>query len=266
MTNLRVAPQAAIDGFRASPVSYYGTAAVGGAAGGPAGSTSMTFFCVVYPKKLAAGVSQVLFNRGNIGGNGWNIYQSGSAVLAIVYRTAGTFASVSTGGLVNGNWDGLSGLFQPHILLASYQQVGGNSTLDMWINDRQPAQSVIAGLGFNPYAGPTTIGVVSNANLYNATDIAVGDCGFLDGYNPTTFVSTTFGNGAPGLIKSWQEDFRQGRYLTWPRAAVANSDWHWAAKDVVVGPTVRPTWTDRYSATAMLRFGSPQGASFPALL
>lgn len=251
--NNRVCLVPALDGFRATPHSYYGTAAVGGAAGGPAGSASMTFFCIVYPYKTLDSTFRMFFSRSNATNAGWSLATTGGNIQAFVYNsTPAILQATSTGGWFEGEK-------VPYLFLASYQ----NGTLTFWANGLLRATTVL-GAGFTAYAGPTTLGARSSTTGSNALGEMLSDCGFLDTYDPTTFVSALYGNGVAGLSAMWLADLREGRYLTWPRAGVANQDWYWAARDVVTGTSAKFSWVDRFTAQAMTRFNFPQGASFPA--
>ena len=220
----------------------------------------MMFFCVVYPYVPADAGFRMLFSRSNAANGGWSIATNAGNVQAFVFNGAG--AAVT--GAILGGWAGYEGERTPYILVVSCQQVAGVTTVTLYLNGRAGVTVGAAGAGFTSYAGPTTFGVQSSANAFHAKSEMLSDCGMLDTYDPTTFVSTMFGNGVAGLNAMWLADLREGRYLTWPRAAVANSDWYWAARDVVVGIGSKATWTDRYTAQAMTKFGFPQGASFPA--
>lgn len=254
MPNLRVCLVPAVNAFRDLPSSYYGTAAFGGAASGPAGNATMTFFCLYWPRDEGPTTRQ-LFGRGNFVNAGWGILVNSAGNLSVlVYNSTPAAVQVTATGLA-----AVEGTRSPYLVIASYQ----DGVLTFWVNGTQIGTATL-GTGFTSFAGPTMIGARSSGAIGTANKEMLSDSGMLYTFDPTTFVNAVYGNGIAGLTAMWLDDLRNGRYLTWPRAAVLNSDWYWAARDTVTGLSVSLSWMDRHSATPMLRFGTPQGASFAA--
>lgn len=256
MAGMRTVLVPGVEGFRASPASYYGTAAPAGAAGGPAGSSSMTFFALMYQAQIIT-ASATLFGRTNRANGGWEILCTSAGLISVrAFNSTPANVAVTTPGSML-TFDGVPA---PYLIVVSYQ----NGTISGWINGTSMGAPITLGAGYTPYAGPTTVGVRSSVASEYWTSGPVSDCGMLDAYDAGAYVDPVFGNGGPGLSARWLADLREGRYLTWPRAGAVNSDWYWAGRDVVAGLGTLPTWTDRYTGAILLKGNQPQGASFPS--
>lgn len=253
--NRRVSPSACVVGMNGG-TKYYATA------GGPVGSATMMFAAVVWMPRLTSigGSDQVIFSGTNFstGVGGWAIALSAGAL---------NVAVVSGGGVVT-NHQTVTGVFNvavnqgiPFIIIG--QLVGGSISSSV---TGKPAATPTAVVGYTakPAGQRTAIGA-QDALAASGTMFWIGDCAFLNGYDGTGFVSSVFGNGLAGINAMWAEDLQQGRPLTWPRAAVANSDWYWRAADVTTSAAPDATWTDRYSAFGLARSTlPPQSGTFPS--
>lgn len=239
----RVVPMAALN---LGPTGNSGRAYVGATPSGPPGSATFTMFCImnVVRQISVAGDIQQIFSKNVFSGagGGWlNYYQNGSIVSIVTNSTP-------AGVIVSANLVTLGLIGQPLIYVASYV----NGTLTAWINGSQTGTMTL-GAGYTGNAIATGIGCRPSAPATNnLLDIDVAHCGFLNGYDAAATVAA--------FTAQWQEDLQQGRDLTWPRAAVANSDWLWDPRDVCAGPATRATWTDRYSGVVLNKNADPQSS------
>ena len=232
----RIVPVPAMNAFRTG--NEYQTAVPGG----PAGSSLMTFFCVFTPRKPVS--TQILFCRSSALTLGWFVYISGTTLRFGATNStpaaleAGTFAIDA------------SMVDRPIIGMGTYN----NGTMTVWVNG-VAAGSATLGVGYTPNAVATAIGVRS-AGALPAIDCKIAECGMLDGFDAGATFAT--------INSQWMEDLQQGRYLTWPRAAVVNSDWYWSARDAIAGLSGTLTWTDRFSASVANSIGLPQSSQMLA--
>lgn len=235
---------------------FYSTGLPGSGIGsGPDGAASMTFFCVIHPLVPFTSAQNHYFNRSDHFSAGWGVYSVVGTLRIFVYNPSLVQVTIF------GEYRESS---FPSLLICSYQ----NGTLSVWLNGVLSG-STSSGSGFSPFNGPVCVGTRSTGYAgYTILDpTIVSDCGMLYNYDPTSFVSPIFGSGAEGLNEQWWDDFRQGRYLTWPRTPTPGQDWHWSALDCVRGQTTENFWVDRYSSTSLV-LSLPnllQGASFAPL-
>lgn len=235
--NKRVVPAAAVDGLLNSTSPIYQTANPGG----PAGSALMTFFCVFVLKRSPTTSVQMLFNRTSYGVTGWvMVIDSGNLKMG-AGNNAGGIALTSTA-ISTTEFFG-----RPLIAICTFN----SGTSSGWING-VAVTPVTLGTGYTAFSGRTAILNQGNSAVQHGSDVSVIAAGMLDAYDATGTFST--------VNAQWEEDLQQGRYLTWPRTAVANSDWYWDARDVARPNVCGPTWTDRISSVAMTRTGSIQPA------
>lgn len=210
--------------------------------GGPAGTSLMTFFCIFRQRRLTS-TNEVLFGRFDAGNAGWAIWVSAGNLSASVANSTPALVttpatSMSTTVLVG----------VPVIYIARYS----NGTNQAWLNGTSVGTTTL-GTGYTAFSGPTTIGSRPTAANYPAQSFEIMECGMLDAFDISGTVST--------VNSQWQEDLQQGRPLTWPRSAAANSDWYWSMRDAVIGIGTRSTFNDRYTSVAMTRnAGMPEAA------
>ena len=219
--------------------------------GGPAGSSLMTFFCVATLLRASAG-TDYLFQRFMVGGaaDGWGILYEGNTIR--VFAANATPAEVSASRAVS-----VSMHKTPLIIVARYNGVPNPGNIQGWVNGVSTGVTPL-GTGYSSAANFTAVGI-DGAQIRFSPNIIIHEAGMLDGYDCAATIAT--------LNAQWTEDLQQGRPLTWPRAAVAGSDWYWSARDAALGlGGCVPTWTDRYSGVAMTRTGTPQSASVPGRL
>lgn len=218
--------------------------------GGPAGSSLMTFACVMTYRGPALPGNQYIFSRTSGGLSGWMFFLTADTIVTICANSTPAFVQVTGPALV---------LNQPTIVVARYN----NGSLQVFSNGVSVGTATL-GTGFTLSGVATMVGTLLASSAYNANAVRVSECFMLDGYDVVASYNTSYGTGAAGLYAQWAEDLQQGRYLTCPRNAgvLGASDWYWSARDVVSGPTTKTTWTDRgLNAVALTKSGSPQGCS-----
>jgi len=259
--NKRVCARAAVGRFNQADASVGGVNSYFTSAAnvGPTITTTMIAFCAFTPVRPFLATANVAWLFGHAGGGGaaaggFCLDISNTLIMKWIMRN-GTDSSAYT-------------LQQPEL------GPSGRTIFSVMVH------SLAAPIGLSHYVNGTLIGTVASVfTVPDATTVtfvgssavgttgntggAVMDCGVLIGYDGSTFVSSVFGNGITGLMGQWMEDLQQGRDLTWPRAAAANSDYYWPARDIANGMSVGPTWTDRYSSIALTRTGNPQMYSTP---
>lgn len=231
---------AGVNGFL--PANHFATANPGG----PAGSSVMTFFCVITCLKNEVVGYQVPFNRYIGTAAGWSVWRQTSTgvIYASVVNSTPDYVITPLGAPPT--------LHTPLLFIVTYN----NGRIEGWINGVSTGATTL-GTGYTAAAGPTVIGTSgTGGRAYPCRYTTIHEAGMLDGVDLSASIAA--------VNAQWTEDLQQGRYLTWPRAAVANSDWYWSARDAVLGVGgCAPTWTDRYSASVMTRTGAPQSASVP---
>lgn len=237
----RIVPRAALSGFKDSN-KFYRTASPGG----PQGSALMSFFCVLRMKRfpLVAAGTQYLFGTTTFGSSGWGI----------VWETTqfGMGAGNATPALIRTNYvPTIADIGKPLILMCAWN----SGTASGWVNG-VATTPVVTGTGFTSAAQATCVGI-NPLTVQSPVDFEIMECGHLDNYD--------FGANSPTTViyPQFAEDLQQGRYLTLPRAMTAN-DHYWSARDAVLGPMTRATWTDRGpNAVVMNRTGAPQSGAVP---
>jgi hypothetical protein len=227
-----------------------------GVTGGPQGAATMLWGCVFQLRWNTGGAVNGLFS-------GTNISTGVGGFLCDITATGVNVRAVSGGGALTTRQVAIVSAaddMRTFILLGSL--AGGN--LIGCLNTTQSATTAMVGYTVKPAGQRVCVGN-EDSTTSPCTIARVGEAFMLQGYDGTGFTSSVFGNGLAGIASMWMEDLQQGRYLTWPRTAVANSDWNWSARDIVAANgSINPSWTDRYSGTILTRTGTLAAGSFPA--
>lgn len=259
----RVVHRPGVGGFRGvsggAPSVIYANA--GGAGNtGPRGSATMTWFTAFRvnsfaPFAVGAPALQGLFGRLSLtaGGSGW-IHEYG--------------ASLWTAFLTNGAAGNVS-----HTIFTASDAVVGRAIvmISCLAGDQLRSWSNVSGLigptacvGYTPSVDARVVAIGNDATLTRpmlGTDIY--DCGMLQNYDANTnYNNALYGTGLAGFGAQIIDEIENGRDITWPTAAVVNTDFYWTAKDIAT-PICGPTWTDRLSAISLTRTGAPSGSSTP---
>lgn len=258
----RVVNRPGIGGFRgvsgASPSVIYANA--GGAGNtGPRGSATMTFFTVFRPYSFAAFTAaapaqQGLFGRLSLtaGASGWIHYYNASQWIALVTNGAG-------GNVSHNIVSGSQVLIERAVVMIT-TLAGGN--LNSW-SSAGGLVGPTACVGYTPSIDARVVAIGNDATLTRpmlGTDIY--DCGMMQNYDATGYNSALYGAGLAGFGAQIIDEVENGRDITWPTAAVVNTDFYWTAKDIA-DPIGKATWTDRISSIGLTRTGMPSSSSTP---
>lgn len=245
----RTVGRSAIGRFNMTDASVGGVASYFSSAAnvGPTVSATWFAFCAfLFCRPFTAGANLGwLFGRALAGGAAGGWYLTGDAT-NIFWRFPGP--------TVNGTQYAWQPTDIGRVMFCAAQIVGGNVL--SYLNG-----TLLGSVPVVPQApDATTVSFIGSNGVATAagTGAAVIWGGVMNGYDSTGFVSPIFGNGTTGLLAQLGEDLQQGRNPTWPRAAVANSDYLWRAQDAVAGSGTTATWVDQYSAISLGRTGAPQ--------
>lgn len=246
----RVVGRSAIGRFNSSDASVGGVNSyyISALNVGPTISATWFAFCAfLFTRPFTAGANLGwFFGRSAAGGAAGGWYLTGDAT--------NIFWRFPSGATSNGTQYAWLPTDIGRVMVCAAQIVGGNVL--SYLNGTLLGSVAVTPLApdgtTRTFIGSTGLGTVAG------TGAALIWGGVMNGYDSTGFTSPVFGNGTTGLLAQFGEDLQQGRDPTWPRAAVANSDWLWRSQDAVAGSAGAATWTDIYSSIPVDRTGAPQ--------